>query len=137
MGFFSRGSKVKKLVEKREYDELVERHLAGEVVVPEIISLLEDKAKNVREDAAFALGSIGGKDPQAVSGAIPRLTSLLEDEVESVRGSAAQALGMIEVVEALEKLRGLLSDSGKVCVYGKWITVGEVAQEAIERIEKR
>jgi len=174
MGVISRDSEVRKLVKRSDYHELVNRHLEGEAIVPEIMSLLEDgdadvresaamalawmgernrrvavraipglisvlkdKDGNVRGSAAMALGRIGEKNPEAVRQAIPRLIGSLKDRSKVVRGSAAQALGMIEVAEALEKLRGLLSDSGKLCVYGKWMTVGEVAREAIERIEKR
>ena len=56
MGFFSRDSKVKKLVKAGKSGELVEQHLQGEVVVPEIISLLEDKDKHVRDNAEVYIG---------------------------------------------------------------------------------
>ncbi len=137
MGFFSKDSRIKKLVKGGRLDELVKRHLEGEVVVPEIISLLEDEEGPVRVGAAIALGSIAKKDPEAVKGAIPRLISLLEDKEWPVRVNAALALGRMGTEEALEKLRGLLSDAAKVSIVGEETTVGEIAREAIERIEKR
>lgn len=136
MGFFSRDSKVKKLVKAGKSGELVEQHLQGEVVVPEIISLLEDKHEGVRSIAASAIGDIGLVDPEAVRAAIPRLISLLEDKDKHVRDNAALALGKIGAVEALEPLGKLLSDGPEVYIGEGKTTVGEVAREAIERIGK-
>lgn len=151
MGFFRRDSEIKKLVKGRVF-ELVQRHLQGEVVVPEIISLLEGKVvggviprltslledKNLlRANAALALGQIATKDPKAVRGAIPGLIGLLQDKEGYNRGNAAWTLGSIGVEEALEKLRGLLSDSAKASIGSEETTVGELAREAIERIEKK
>ena len=111
--------------------------------IDELISSLEDEDEDVCRDAALALARIAQKDPEAVRKAIPKLIGLLEDENAHVRGSAAQALGTIRAEEALGPLRKLLSDdagSGIGVASGfriRELTVGEVAREAIERIEKR
>jgi hypothetical protein len=112
--------------------------------IAELIGSLEDEDEDVRRNAAAALARIARKDPESVMEAVPKLISLLEDEDGHTRGFAAQALGTVGAEEALEPLRELLGDdegSGIVKVAGILqgggeMTVGEVAQEAIERIEK-
>ena len=139
MGFFRKVSRAKNLVKCGELDDVVKRHFEGEAVVPEVMSLLEHREWHVRRNAAKALARIGSQDPEAVREAIPKLISLLEDREDHVRGDAAWALGKLRAAEALEKLRGLLSDSAGIDdIYRKGkVTVGEVAREAIERIEER
>jgi len=112
--------------------------------VAELIGSLEDEDEDVRRNAASALARIARKDPEAVREAIPKLISLLEDEDRYTRGFAALALGTVEAEEALEPLRELLGDDegsgimklAGILQGGGEMTVGEVAQEAIERIEK-
>ena len=114
----------------------------GETIA-ELIGSLEDEDEDVRRNAALALARIAHRDPEAVREAIPNLIGLLEDENAHVRGSIAQALGTVRAEDALEPLRKLLSDdagSGIGVASGfrvRELTVGEMAQEAIERIEKK
>ena len=109
-------SEIKKLVKEHAYDKLVKRHLKGEVVVFEIISLLEGENRFMRWDAALALSEIGGKDPEAIKGATPKLISLLDDKDDYIRWNAATALGKISekdpeaVRGAIPRLISLLDD---------------------------
>jgi hypothetical protein len=70
-----------------------------------LISALQDEEKDIRSDAADALGEIG--DINAVESLV---TLLLEDEDYSVRSAAAQALGAIGDVSAVSPLSQALFD---------------------------
>jgi len=116
---------------------------ADEETVAKLVVLLEDESESVRGDAALALAKIANKDPEVVREAIPKLIILLGDEDEHTRGFAARALGTVGAEEALEPLRKLLGDdAGSGIGMGssfrvRELTIGEVAREAIERIEER
>ncbi|MEM3567864.1 MAG: HEAT repeat domain-containing protein, partial [Thermoplasmata archaeon] len=119
-----------------------------------LINALPDTEANVREMAAWALGAIAvGGEAKAVveAGALKLLINALSDTEANVRRMAAWALGRIgaagygeEIANAggLEKLRRLVSDNAECHVWNlttnayEKCTVGKVAREALEAIEK-
>jgi len=105
------------------------------LAVPRLVALLEDEEFGVREEAAYALGRIGEVDAELVKPAVPELIGLLGDDFGDVRAAAAFALGEIGARQALEKLEGLLNDTEECQLGDENLTVGEVAQRAIEKIK--
>jgi HEAT repeat protein len=89
-------TEVRKLAERKKYDDLLQMYQRGEAVVPELIKLLRDEASDVREVAAEVIGNIAKEDPNSVKKAISGLTKLMGDENEPVRRKASFALGLIE-----------------------------------------
>lgn len=71
---------------------------------PLIETLKEDEDRDVRRNAAKALGWIGGKR------AVEHLTQALNDESHYVRGSAAESLEFIGDMRAVEHLIEALND---------------------------
>jgi hypothetical protein len=112
-----------------------------EPAVPQLIALLRDRDRRVREEAADMLKVIVEKEPRVVEAAVPQLTELLRDANTRVRWGAAEALGWIGDAAALEPLRSLTGDNARIRVWreGKEIraTVGQIAREAIKRIEAK
>ncbi len=77
--------------------------MVGEAV-PSIVPLLEDPCPEVREAAAWAIGTIGGIE---ASGVVAALKPLLSDEYPDVREAAAGAMASIasgDAIAAVEEL---------------------------------
>ena len=115
----------------------------SEEAIAKLIGSLEDEGEGVRRNAAVSLARIAQQDPVAVREAIPKLIRLLEDENSHIRGFAVRALGAAGAGDALGPLNGLLDDDAGsgLSVGGSFnareLTVGEIAQDAIERIERQ
>ncbi|HEY2941627.1 MAG TPA: HEAT repeat domain-containing protein [Vicinamibacteria bacterium] len=73
-------------------------------VIRALASELRDEEKDIREEAAFAIGILNGTD------ALPALTAALKDPEASVRGAAATAIGKIGTAEDGKALVPLLAD---------------------------
>lgn len=76
-------------------DPIVYRGLAG---------ALRDEKKNIRTDAAYAIGILGG------GSAIPDLVTALQDPEADVRAAAATAIGKVGTAEEGKALVPLLAD---------------------------
>lgn len=87
----------------REREKIIEElGKIGEPAVESLIRALEDKNKQVRSGAAWALGEI--KDKRAVG----PLIRALEDDNNIVRSESAHALGEIGDKRAIEPLKTIL-----------------------------
>jgi len=73
-------------------------------VIQALAGKLADEDKDIRQEAAFALGILNGTD------ALPALANSLRDPESSVRGAAATAIGKIGTAENGRALVPLLSD---------------------------
>ena len=116
-----------------------DRHWAGWALArlgqPDGFDLLIDVARSdlgwdQRRHAIVALGEL------AYRGAVEALVPVLEDDEVHLRVAAARALGEIGDPAALPALRAALGD-GERTTQNEEVTVGEVAAEAIRRIEER
>jgi HEAT repeat protein len=77
-------------------------------VIRALANELRDDDKDIREEAAFALGILNGTE------AMPALLATLKDPEASVRGAAATAVGKIGTAEDGRALIPLLSDESTV-----------------------
>lgn len=91
--------------------------------VDRYIQQLKDSNREVRAEAAKALGELG--DPRAVDPLIP----LLKDEVKLVRARAAEALGTLGDMRAVDPLIPVLKDEDE------WVR--EHAKKALEQLQQR
>jgi HEAT repeat protein len=73
-------------------------------VIRALANELRDEEKDIREEAAFAIGILNGTE------VVPALTEALKDPEPSVRGAAATAIGKIGTAEDGRTLVPLLSD---------------------------
>lgn len=110
-----------------------------EPAIPRLTELLDDIS--VRDPAVKAVALIAKKYPEKVETATSKLIKLLNDEDNDedsdVRGYAAFALGNIGAVDALELLERLCRNDSYVRMGGEYITVGQVAKEALEKIRTK
>ena len=92
-----------------------------------------------REGMLWGLGRLGQTHPQVVQEAAPRILACLTDSNPQVRTYAAWCLGIIGEQEAASELRRLLADLQPVKLYEagnlRETTVGQVAREALQRLE--
>lgn len=93
------------------YSDEAQRHIGtalceidGSRAVEPLLALLKDPDVELRNDAAWALGTC--KDPRAVE----PLISTLKDAAPSVRPGAAVSLGQCKAVRSVEPLIGALKD---------------------------
>ena len=80
-------------------------HVADPSVVQGLAQALRDEDKDIREEAALALGILNG------TAALKNLAAALQDPEPGVRGAAATAIGKIGTVQDGRALVPLLSDS--------------------------
>jgi len=73
-------------------------------VIQALAAKLADEDKDIRQEAAYALGILNGTE------ALPALTNALRDPEASVRGAAATSIGKIGTAENGRALVPLLSD---------------------------
>ncbi|PXF59674.1 MAG: PBS lyase [Deltaproteobacteria bacterium] len=90
----------------------------------------------------WAIGRIGELHPQVVrSSSFFALFGLLNNSEPKIRGLAVWAFGRMKAQEPLKAIQGMTDDTGKLSLFdGQTIiykTVGELASEAVERIEGR
>ena len=110
-----------------------------EETIPRLMSLLESEDRQIRLSAADVIGIISRTKPEMVEEAAPQLISLLR---EKIRGDIIYTLGRIGAVEALEILKKLVNEK-ELCdgcdSEGnlRTTTIGELAREAVERINKK
>ncbi len=92
-----------------------------------------------REGMLWGLGRLGQTHPEVVQEAAPRIQECLTDSNPQVRTYAAWSLGIIGAQAAVPDLRLLTNDPQPVKLYEagelKEITVGQVAREALQRLE--
>jgi HEAT repeat protein len=77
---------------------------ADSSVIQAIAAKLRDEAKDIREEAALALGILNGTE------ALPAITATLQDPEPAVRGAAASAIGKIGTAENGRALIPLIAD---------------------------
>jgi HEAT repeat protein len=86
------------------------------------------------------LGRLGQTHPQVVQQAAPSIQACLTDPNPQVRAYAAWALGIIGAQSAVSDLRRLQNDLEPIKLYDahtlRETTVGRVAREALEHLEK-
>jgi len=88
----------------------------------------------------WAFGRIGELHPQVVrSNAFFALFGLLTNPEPKIRGHAVWAFGRTKAKEALRAIQGMTDDTGELTLFDgqsiRYTTVGELATEAVERIE--
>ena len=88
----------------------------------------------------WAFGRIGELHPQVVrSNAFFALFGLLTNPEPKIRGHAVWAFGRTKAKEALRAIQGMTDDTGELTLFDgqsiRYTTVGELAAEAVERIE--
>ena len=88
----------------------------------------------------WAIGRIGELHPQVVrSNAFFALFGLLTNPEPKIRGHAVWAFGRTKAKEALRAIQGMTDDTGELTLFDgqsiRYTTVGELATEAVERIE--
>jgi hypothetical protein len=112
-------------------------------IVSDIIEMLLQFLEEdfTREGMLWGLGRLGQTQPQEVLPAAPRLQDCLTDPNPQVRTYAAWSLGIIGAQAAVDDLRRLTADSEPVKLYEagtlRETTVGQVAREALSRLESR
>jgi HEAT repeat protein len=103
-----RGNPVGRFLElfSDEYDRSSVAPYAGvdAAVIRALANQLRDEDKEIREEAALALGILNGTE------GLPALTAALKDPEGSVRGAAATAIGKIGTAEDGKALVPLLAD---------------------------
>ncbi len=110
-------------------------------IVDDIILMLFNFLEEdfTREGMLWGLGSLGQTHPQVVQQAAPRIRACLADSNPQVRTYAAWCLGIIGEQEASSELRRLTADPQSVKLYEagnlRETTVGQVAREALQRLE--
>jgi hypothetical protein len=86
----------------------------------------------------WGIGRLSQKRPELVKGAAAFLLPYLESQDEVIRGLAARIMGLLQVKEALPRLRKLtLDDSSLVTMVGNELTtvrVKDLAEEALRVI---
>jgi len=91
-----RGPIIRKLVKEEEYSEIASLASKNRNVALELVRLLDDPESEVWENAAEAIGRIGGDDleaPQVLKKVVmPELAKLLKNSKAQVREAAALAL---------------------------------------------
>jgi tetratricopeptide (TPR) repeat protein len=90
----------------------------------------------------WAIGRIGELHPQVVrSSSFFAMFGLLTNSEPKIRGLAVWAFGRMKAQEVLKAIRGMIDDTEKLTLFdGQSIiykTVGELASQAVERIEDR
>lgn len=90
----------------------------------------------------WAIGRIGELHPQVVrSNAFFALFALLSNPEPKVRGHAVWAFGRMKAQEPLKAIQGMMDDTEELTLFDGhsiiYKTVGELASEAVERIEGR
>jgi HEAT repeat protein len=92
-----------------------------------------------REGMLWGLGRLGQTHPQVVQEVGPRIRACLTDSNPQVRTYAAWSLGIIGARTAIPDLQRLTNDPEPVRLYEdetlRETTVGQVAQEALQRLE--
>jgi HEAT repeat protein len=97
----------------------------------------------LQQGALWAIGRLADAFPSLLTPLKTgkSLLPFLESRSSAARGDAIQALGLLGDEQSLPRLKELLQDREVVRLYrgGKFIfrPIGELAQEAIERIKKR
>jgi HEAT repeat protein len=110
-------------------------------IVEDIILMLFNFLEEdfTREGMLWGLGRLGQTHPQVVQQAAPRIRACLADANPQVRTYAAWCLGVIGEQQAAAELRQLTADPQPVKLYEagnlKKTTVGQVAREALQRLE--
>jgi HEAT repeat protein len=104
----------------------------------DLLDLIHVSYRNVRSEAAEALGRIG---PEAEA-AIPALQELLKDDEAEVRGTAAGALGRLGAKAAIPRLTELLDDKahyfkGESFLDTEPLELGGRPYESVTRIRVR
>ncbi|NTV32830.1 MAG: HEAT repeat domain-containing protein, partial [Deltaproteobacteria bacterium] len=86
----------------------------------------------------WGIGRLSEKRPELVEGAIAFLLPYLESQDEVIRGLAVRLMGLLQVKEALPRLRRLKEDnSSLVTLVGNELTtvrVKDLAEEALRVI---
>ena len=90
----------------------------------------------------WAIGRIGELHPQVVrSNAFFALFALLSNPEPKVRGHAVWAFGRMKAQEPLKAIQGMMDDTEELTLFDGhsiiYKTVGELANDAVERIEGR
>lgn len=112
-------------------------NLFGEFVKP-LASFIAQQ--NLKRETTWAIGKIATTKPDLTKFAFRILSSFLDDTDAFLRGYAAWALGSIGFNDVLDKLKKLENDNNKIYIWldgeMKEITVGELAKEAIKKINQ-
>lgn len=89
----------------------------------------------------WAICRIGQVDITKIKNFIPGLISLLDSKEVCMLGQAIWALGELEILEVTERIKGFLNDNREIWIYEndsvKRKTIGEIAKEAVKKIEGR
>lgn len=89
----------------------------------------------------WALGRIGRVDRESIRDRIPHLESALFSENACIIGQALWAVGELELGETAERVRELTGDNRETWLYENDAvgvkTVGAIAAEALEKMERR
>ena len=92
------------------------------------------------KEVAWATGTIAAVKPALVKRAARSLISFLEHPDPVLRGFAAWALGNLGNNDAVEQLKNLEKDEGRITLFRegelKDVTVSQLAKEAVEKINK-
>jgi len=127
--------------------EIMARHagLAGEYA-PILISYLDPRANYLESEVlqrgtVWALGRLGRRFPELVMHAESHLTGLLDSTDATLRGLAVLTLGILGSGRPRERIQALISDPAEILLRENHTssrrTVGALAQEALERMERR
>jgi hypothetical protein len=107
-------------------------------IAPIIASFHEEKM--LTPGVLWALSRMGKLNPDTVDYAIPIIRSYIADNAIKNRCYAAKALGELGTVDDLKNLENLRTDNNNIDTYenGELVkkTVGEIAEEAIAKINK-
>lgn len=105
-------------------------------VAPVIMSFLDEEM--LASGVLIAAGRIGEVRPELIAHATPLIITYLHNPEPKLRGLAAWALGRMRVLEAEPELEKLKNDDSRIAIYEegelKEKTIGQIAEEAIERI---
>jgi len=108
--------------------------LADPAAGPALIAALADESHLVRDNAAFALGALRGRDGRD---ALEPLTKAADDPHPWVRKSAAKALGMLGDPKALPTLIGALADGESMVRKSAARSLGQIGHaSAVPALEK-
>lgn len=101
---------------------------------PHIVRLLKSPEADIRADAAYALGYLGGDEADRYGAA---LMELLDDGEELVRCEAVEALGLLVYSPAVDNLKKLLrADSSSLVRASAAEALGQLGKsEALEVLE--
>lgn len=99
------------------------------LVLPTLVTLIQDENPIVRRTAANSMGNVGSAD------AVPYLCTALDDSDETVRSHAAEALGEIHTDEsAIALVSAFLHDSDYNVRYFAKQSLGKVGQAGVDAI---